>query len=300
MQLKHIVAGICLGTVVVSAQADYVAEVGADVQTSSTKITADYNPDVTDDGNLDHEYGLVYLGRVETAGVPMREAGFLSRLSVIQLSQLNATDKLKVGGYSVGDTYKTTQSLLTTRFVISGTDVILGFEVGTQRQKDLYDTDIRGVQIGKYLDPDSALTLSYELNKVQPKQLSSADALSEKTVTLAYHQVDMSSQEQQTAFDLFARHFDNDNGFKKTELSGGVTFYPSLDFGLGGHLLLGTGSDGIYDYTSGAVSADVSYEVSDNLGLFARLQSSQEKRRSVQGNLQSDTTSFNVGFALRF
>lgn len=300
MQLKPIVAGVCLGMVALGARADYLGEVGANVLTSSTKYSADYSADLTDDGNLNQVYGQVFLGTVRTAGVPIREAAFLSRQSMLQLSQINATDKLKINGYSVGDTIKTSQSLLTTRFVVSDADVILGFAVGKEQQKDVYDTDIRGIQIGKYLDADAAVTLSYEANKVQPKQSIGNDAVTEKTITLAYHQVNESDQDQQSALDLLVSDYDDGNGFKKTVFNGGLTFYPYREFGMGAHLLFGTGSDNSYDYTSGALSADVSYEFTDSFGVLAKVQSLEEKRRSVQGNQKSNATSFQVGAALRF
>lgn len=146
------------------AKADYLTELELRLQDSNN----DYRSNLEEETDGKLLGATVYFSPVTTENVPIAEAGFLSRQSSLGIDYIDLdTDYKYVGFFSGSNGVESEKGkLLSGRFVLTGSELILGMDIGQVEVKYdnngfLYDSDIDiiDLSIGWYLTDMSALTL---------------------------------------------------------------------------------------------------------------------------------------------
>jgi hypothetical protein len=145
------------------AKADYVTELELLLQDSNN----DYGNNLEEESDGKLLRATVYFSPVTTENVPIAEAGFLSRQSSLGIDYIDLDTDYKYAGFFSDSNGSESENgkLLSGRFVLTGSELILGVDIGQVEVKYdnngfLYDSDIDiiDLSIGWYLTDMSALT----------------------------------------------------------------------------------------------------------------------------------------------
>lgn len=273
MNFKYLIAGLGLGVLAANVQADYIA----DVQLSLGAGYGEYDVEMSDDIEVDTSYdelaATIYLGRVSTDAVPIREAAFLSHRSSIGVYRQSAEVEYDFGYGYPELTVKSSDKGIVGRFVIAGPDLILMAGLTRGDYDSEVDLDGRLLGLGIYLDQRTALTLQYTVVEAELKRNPSVDLDDEKTIELAFKRTQPTGSKGYLAYRVEFSTYDDGDDYDSTTFGGGVTWYPMPKFGFGVNLSLSSGSGDGYDDSEATVSPHISFDFNENVGFFAELDS---------------------------
>ncbi|MFL0810838.1 MAG: hypothetical protein K6L76_10520 [Agarilytica sp.] len=227
-----------------------------------------------DSGGFETDYDVsganlgatVYIGSVSTGGVPLQEAGFLSKLSYGSLSMQNEDFDIDDSG-DISDEFRT----LAGRAVIAD-KVILGAEyIKNERQNTFFDREstVLGFEAGAYLSDINTLVVSYSQEDIEWNDGDEADVTS---FGVSFEQVNRAGGSQYIAWNAtlekityaYPDNFDQDD----LSIGGGLTFYFNNSFGVGADLNTILIDSGEYDGAQSTFSPHVTYEFNENVGVY--------------------------------
>ncbi len=263
--------------------ADYMFEVDGSLGSGEITEDSDYSYDEDHDTEATNFSAQVYFGKVSSNGVPIREAGFLSKKSSVILSRNEET--LERDGFFRDFEISRTELRLSGRFVLPNPNIILGLgyfqgEIDFSGY-DNYDLSGYSADIGLYVSDSSAILLSYETAEIEDDYYSDIDESTIKATYKHVAQLGSSSHlawqveiERAEEYDLLYREGD------RSSIGGSVVWYlnPKLSFGAGLRIdfhdlsYYGYYGDSV-DATGAVFTPRVSYDINENIGFYAKIRS---------------------------
>ncbi len=299
--IRKILSLTVLVSLPVVASADYLVELDTSFGVGELSIDDDFSGEESYDTELFGGAGTVFFKKVSTAAVPVREAGFLSKVSSFSVFYSQREGDLDFS------TFENELTQVQGRFVFSGANIILGASIFDGSGKLGTDTSREGVgvQIGKYLSDASALWLSYSDGEYAIERNGSfSDIKTDETaVALVYRNVS-----NRIAWQVGVGHFERFETLlfreaKGISVEGEVTWYFHQKLGVGVELSSNIYSDVEFsDDASGAVfSPKISYDMTENFGIYANIRSEFVILEDDDGDeFDISDVSYSFGATVRF
>lgn len=285
MYKKYLLSCIGLASFVSAAQADYLVDINAQLMSASGEY--EYDDSFYDDTDIDESAtalsATIFFSEVSTAGVPIREAAFLSKNSSVTFSAGSATIEYED---DFGDDEIETDAMgVSGRFVLPGSNIILiaGYSTG-EVDYDFgpdFDIDTEALTLGAgwYINDRSSLTLTY--TETEFDYAFFEDETEE--YLLMYHQVQDIGSKNHLAFSVYAELYDDGDSYDAFTFGADIAWYFNRQLGAGVRLESISGEDDDLDYEdySFEVSPFISYDFSDNFGLYGEF-------NLIAGEIDSD------------
>ncbi|MFL0805234.1 MAG: hypothetical protein K6L81_16090 [Agarilytica sp.] len=303
--IRKILSTAVLFSLPVIATADYMVEL--DLNLSQGEVTYELDgfsgEEDTDTEGVNFS-GQVYLGGVSTDGVPIREAGFLSKKSSV--GALYGTSKEE---FSSSD-YEVDSMILFGQYVSSRTDFIIGGGlVEYEITRDYFGGELTADQhsyvitAGRYVGDKSAFMLS-----VAKTEMDEAD-YSDMSLSGSFKKVhDLGSENYFSWAARFSyidgvRSFTFDDDGRTLSVGGELVWYIQRKLGLGMDLRLDlfSGLDRVDSAATALFSPKISYDFSEKFGLSANIRSEATVIEfDDDGDYEVSDVSYTVGATVRF
>lgn len=269
-----------------------------------------YSADAEIDTSTRALKGQAYFGRVTTADVPFREAGFLSKLSSVYLDVSRRKTETEYDD-DYDSEYEVKTKRLGIRGVIPGPNLILGGFKGTE-DFDGTDFDLLGVSIGFYIGDGGALTFEYSTREYEESYYDYFDGYvddesSEKSVVVNYKQVSSMGERNHFAFwgqigiDRYDSEYDGDsndgNGYT---IEGGITWYKGQKLGFGASILYMYQDSDSGEVLLSKFSPALTYDFVENVGLKVQLTSMYQLAEYDFADIETTGIELSAGLTVRF